>query len=188
MIHSEEAALHTPVVRQKLLQRIGRRSKEQIDRPGVVELEELSRLTRNREHGMKMRTVRQPFTHLLRPLSLTGSETTRTMPVTTRTRKPLKVVTSYTLRSVEPEFTMSAMGDVVESRIFLLTQSSRPEIAPLAQNVIDCRFDAAIMNTVFKSATNKPRDSPTALIEDFRSTSEDRHRHREAPLRIGIVG
>ena len=79
------------------------------------------------------------------------------MAITTGTGIPFRVIAGLAFGFVIAEITHAAMGQKVELRILLLAQSSGPEVAPLAKNTVDGRFDDVYMNSV------------SALLQDMNS-------------------
>ena len=113
-------------------------------------------LLRHGEHHVEMRTIRQPPANLVRPLRLARSEAVRTVAVAARTGIPLLMAAVLATRMIVTQRPLAAEGHQVERRILLLAQSSGPEVAPLAQNTVDGRFDAAYLNSM------------SAVAQDFR--------------------
>ena len=146
--HSQKPALHPPVVRLEELERLRSRPEQRVGREPVVRLEKSVQLLRHREHHMEMGTVRQPLADLLRPFRLPRSKAVRTVPVAARTGIPLLMPAVLATRMIVAQRTLAAEGHQVERRILLLAQSSGPEVAPLAQNTVDGRFDAAYLNSM----------------------------------------
>jgi hypothetical protein len=69
------------------------------------------------------------------------------MAISAGTRIPFVVKASSARRLVVAQFPVAAVRDEVERRILLFPESSGPQIAPFAQNIIDGRFDGDTMNT-----------------------------------------
>ena len=88
------------------------------------------------------------------------------MPITAGTGIPFQVIAGLALGFVVAESPHAAMGQKVELRIFLLTQSSGPEVAPFAKNAVDGRFDAVYMNSVAAPVQdmNSPFNYPNSSI------------------------
>lgn len=140
--HGQKAALHAPVVFLEQFESL-RRPAEQLRRENlVVELEHFMKLLRHCEHHVEMRTIRQSPANLLRPLRLPRPEAVRAVTVPTRTGIPFPVPAVAAAGLVVSQSPLPAAGDQVEGGILLITQSPGPEIAPLAQNIVDGRFDA----------------------------------------------
>ena len=68
------------------------------------------------------------------------------MAVATRTGIPFPVVTPRALGVVVAQGPVPAMRHEVELGVLLLLQPAGPEIAPLTQNGVDCRFDTVTLN------------------------------------------
>jgi hypothetical protein len=69
-------------------------------------------------------------------------------------------------RVIVSQRSLPAERHQVERRILLLAQSSGPEVAPLAQDVVDGRVDAVYMNTHEQGAQdmNQPFNSANGQI------------------------
>ena len=142
--HGEETSVHPPIVLLKKLQGF-RRSAEQLrGKDVIVELEDLMQLLGHGEHHMEMRAIRQTIAHLLRPFRLAGTEAIGAMPIATGAGIPFGVMAGLALGLIVTERPNPTLCQQVESGVFLLLQSSRPEVAPLTQNIVDGCLDGCL--------------------------------------------
>ena len=151
MLHGQESARHAPVVLLEIGQRLRRGGEEHIRGDAVIGLRKAVELLRHGENDMEMRAIGQAPADLFRPLGLPRAQAHRAMPVPAGTGIPFVVEASSARRLVVAQFPVAAMRDEVERRILLFPESSGPQIAPFAQNVIDGRLDGDIVNTSAES-------------------------------------
>lgn len=140
--HTEEAPIHAPVVALEKLEGLGSSGKELVGSNCVVALEKIVKLFRNGENHMKMRAIWQAIADLFGPLRLPRSEAIGTVAVATGTGEPFDMATILTTGAVVSQGAFATERHQIEGGILVLAQTSRPEVAPLAQNAIDGRFDA----------------------------------------------
>ena len=142
--HGEETSVHPPIVLLEKLQGF-RRSAEQLrGKDVVVEFEYLMQLLGHGEDHMEMRAIRQTIAHLLRPFRLAGTEAIGAMAVATGAGIPFGVMARLALGLIVTESPDPALCQQVEFGVLFLLQTSRPEVAPLTQNIVDGCLDRCL--------------------------------------------
>ena len=159
--HPEECSVHLPVVALESYEGFGGGGKQKISGLPVVAGKELVKFLGDREDHMEMRTVRQTFANLFGPLRLARSQAARTMAVATGTGVPFGMVALPALGAVEPEFAVAAVGHEIECRIATFSQTTRPEMPPLAKYVIDGRLHTVHLNSIRADESSTISPTPT---------------------------
>ena len=140
--HRQESALHPPVVLQEQVEGFRHHGEKQVATQPVVQFEELVHLGGQGEDEVEMGAIRQPLADLAGPAGLARPETVGAVAVAARTGVPFHVLALVTAGAVVSQGSLAALGHQVERRILLHFQTSRPEVAPFAQDRIDGRFHA----------------------------------------------
>ena len=148
MEHAEEATVHFPVVALEGFERLSNGGKQQVSGQPVVAGEELVESFGNREDDMEMGAIRQALADLFRPLRLARPEAGGAMAVAAGAGIPFGAVAVPAFRAVKSQLAVAAVRHEVECRIAAFCQSARPEMPPLAENVVNGCVHAVHINTI----------------------------------------